>query len=161
MDFNMKKGIIIIFTLVLFFVITRPSTLPSGVLSVYDRNASVQSADTVGGACITEKCLIVYIAPWCPTCRRITPTIIALVSEMEKEGITVTLVVGKDKPKNIIAYANKFPFPVLTDANGSYFSKAELIGVPYFAVTNRKGEVLNDYFGGYTSVSAFRNELEI
>lgn len=134
--------------------------MPSEVLKVHDKNALVQRSGDISG-CVTDKCLIIYIAPWCPTCQKITPTIISLVDELKNEDITVTVVVGKDKYKRVVAYANKFPFPVLTDANGSYFKKAGLEGVPYFAVTNSKGDVLNDYFGGYTKVKSFRKKLEI
>ena len=80
---------------------------------------------------------------------------------MKQEGVSVTVVVGKDKPSNVTAYANTFPFPVLTDSNGAFFNEAKLDAVPYFAVTNSSGEILNDYFGGYTSVNAFRRKLEI
>ncbi|MGF1689374.1 redoxin domain-containing protein [Photobacterium japonica] len=158
----MAKGIVISFILLsLIFIINRPTTLPEETLSVHDTNASFKRSDYVGGGCITEKCLVIYLAPWCPTCQKITPTIISLVSDMEKEGVTVTVVVGKDQQDRITAYANKFPFPVLTDANGTFFTKAKLVGVPYFAVTNSKGNVLKDYFGGYMSVKSFREELEI
>lgn len=157
----MIKGIVISCVLAFIFIISRPSTMPQESLTVHDQNSIHQRSDYVGGGCATDKCLIVYLAPWCPTCQKITATIISLASEMEKEGMTVTVVVGKDKLQKITAYANRFPFPVLTDANGSYFTKAEMVAVPYLAVTNSKGEVLNDYSGGYASVKAFRKKLGI
>ncbi|MCP4325788.1 MAG: redoxin family protein [Alteromonadales bacterium] len=157
----MIKVIMVSIVLVIVFLFSRGEKMPMGTLSVHNENALVESSDFVGGSCFSEKCLIVYVAPWCPTCNQITPTIISLVDEIEKEGISVKVIVGKDNPKRVDAYAKKFPFPVLTDANGSYFKEAKLVGVPYFAVTNSNGEVLNDYFGGYTSVKAFRKKLEI
>ncbi|MCJ8313373.1 MAG: TlpA family protein disulfide reductase [Saccharospirillaceae bacterium] len=145
---------------VVLFIVTRPNTLPISNLNVHDMNTdSIDSANI--GECLSDKCLIIYVAPWCPICHKITPTIIALVNEMKAEGIQVDVVVGKDKPNAVLEYAEHFPFPVALDANGRYFYAADIEAVPYFVAINYDGEILNEMYGGYQSVSALRNKLEI
>jgi thiol-disulfide isomerase/thioredoxin len=148
--------------LVIIFIINRPDKMPMATLSVHDENALTESTDIVGGSsCLAEKCLIVYVAPWCPSCKRVMPTLISLVDELKKDGMTAKVVVGYDSPEKIAAYAKNFPFPVLTDANASYYKEAGLVGVPSFFVINSTGEILTDYFGGYSTVTQFREKLEI
>ena len=111
--------------------------------------------------CLADECLIVYVSPWCPTCKKIRPTIIALVETLRKEGKSASLIVGKDKANRVTAYAKNFPFPIIEDPTGIYWKEMKMAGVPYFAVINNKGKILKDHFGGYTSVEAFRRKLEI
>jgi len=121
----------------------------------------IQKPKVIADNCLADECLIVYVAPWCPICKKIRPTIIALVEALRKEGKSVTLIVGKDKPNRVTAYAPNFPFPIVEDPTGIYWKEMKMVGVPYFAVINNKGTILSDHFGGYTTVEAFRMKLNI
>lgn len=139
----------------------QPNLIPMKTLTVHDISASSVNTMTVGDNCYAEKCLIVYVAPWCPICHKVSPTIKSLVKQLEAEGVSATVIVGKDRASAVTAYADTFPFPVLLDANGGFYNSANLKGVPYYAVINSNAEIVNDFYGGYSTVNQFRDKLKI
>lgn len=147
--------------LLLSLAITLTANASDKVEHTFDNYVMIEKPKVIADNCLVDACLIVYVAPWCPTCKKIRPTIIALVDELKKEGKSVTLIVGKDKPQRVTAYAKNFPFPIVEDPTGIYWKEMKMVGVPYFAVINKKGKILTDHFGGYTSVEAFRMKLKI
>ena len=150
-------GIFLLFS----FAITLTANAANTQQHTFDNYVMIEKPKVIADNCLVDECLIVYVAPWCPTCKKIRPTIIALVEALKKEGKSVTLIVGKDKPQRVTAYAKNFAFPILEDPTGIYWKEMKMVGVPYFAVINSKGKILNDHFGGYTSVEAFRMKLNI
>ncbi len=115
----------------------------------------------VGGGCLSETCVIVYVAPWCPTCRKLKPMIQALRNELMAEGIQVDVVVGNDSRSQILQYAQDFSFPVFTDVSGAFYREQDMEAVPYFVVTDQLGEIRTEYRGGYTQVGHMRQALGI
>jgi len=79
---------------------------------------------------------------------------------MNKNQLSAKVIVGSDRHSEVLEYANRFPFPVLLDANGDYFDKAEIKSVPYFAVTNRSGEILTQATS-YGDFNQLRKKLEL
>ena len=157
----MTKIFAAIVLLFIYLVFSQADRLVQGHLAVHDPNASEKRFDYVGGGCLAEKCLLIYTAPWCPTCQRLTPVMIALAQALRQEGIPVSIIAGKDSDRDLALYAKKFPFPIYLDAEGEFFQQAELKAVPYFVVTNDMGEILEDIYGGYRSVKALRENLDI
>ena len=157
----MGKLLLLVALLVVVFLANRPDKMPTEYLNVYSAQPFNDGKKIVGGPCLGEKCLTVYVAPWCSTCHALNPMIISLVNQLESEGISVNVVVGKDSINEVESYAKKYPFDVLTDHDGRFYRKAKLKGVPYFAVTNVRGEIINDYFGGYTDADVMRDKLDI
>lgn len=143
------------------YMLKQPSTLASEVLKVENQDEYSASTETVGGRCYEKKCLTVYVAPWCPACKGLKPTIVALREALVDEGVDVKVVVGNDSPKNTTAYAKTYPFPVYLDANSSFYNKAGIRGVPNFIVTNREGGIINKLAGGYEDVGAMRTALNL
>jgi len=90
-------------------------------------------------SCATPKCLTAYVAPWCGVCRASTDLIIALRSFLIERGVDVRIVVGRDKPGAVEAYAKEFGPGTLMDPSGRFPLNG---GVPQFIVTDAAGQVL-------------------
>jgi thiol-disulfide isomerase/thioredoxin len=146
--------------LVAFLMWRGHTRMPSDTLTRFSEGALGGQA-TAGGNCPKERCLTIVVAPWCPTCRRMKGTISALHAQLQAEGLPVTLVIGMDKPDALQAYAQQHQEPVLLDMNRSFTKRAKIRAVPYFAVTNRKGEIIEEMKGGYDDVGEMRRRLGV
>ena len=144
-----------------YLTLGRSTTLDSQVLNLQNQDTYAESSSTVGGRCYEEKCLTIYVAPWCPACRSLKPTIVALTEELQAEGMDVKLVVGNDSQEDTIKYAKKYPFPVYLDADASFYKKAKQRGVPFFLVTDKKGKITEKLAGGMANVRAMHDKLKI
>ena len=139
-------------------LVLRPEKLPAGTLPVFGAG-SVQGEARVGGhACAAERCLIIYVAPWCPTCRRLNDALVALRQQVEADGIPVSFIVGMDKPPQLMAYARAYTQPVMLD-HQRYHKQARVKAVPYLAVVDRIGRVQAKMYGGAYDVAYMRQEL--
>ncbi len=87
--------------------------------------------------------------------------ITSLVEQLKQEGITAEVIVGSDKQEAVDKYGKAYPFPVYTDADGTYYNEAAVEGVPYFIVTNSEGEIINRVWGADYNVKRMRRALEI
>jgi thiol-disulfide isomerase/thioredoxin len=144
-----------------FFVLNKSDRLPDIRLQAQNTNLQQDEYRYVQEKCASDKCLVIYLAPWCPSCQKITPTIIALSEELKKEGISMSVIVGQDDLEVVSQYGSKFPFPIFTDVDGSYYRELGINGVPYFAVTDVEGHIGEDLYGGYARVADLRKKLFI
>lgn len=139
--------------------ISRPHHVPSTSLPVFLTGSPV-GVRNVGGACPKSRCLLIYVAPWCPSCKQLNITMVALRDELEAEGVQVDFVIGMDKMPKLQAYSAGYNKTVMLDDQG-FHKKAKIKAVPYFAVVNRRGNVENSMYSGYDDVSAMRTKLGI
>ena len=158
----MKKFVFILLGLCLIgWWSDRPKDMPSAQLASYKNARPSGESASVGGECDSDKCLVVYVAPWCSSCKRLTPTINDLVEELESEGISAKIVVGKDSMNEVLDYSKRFNSTILEDSSGRFFSALPARGVPYFAVANQNGKIISELSGGYKAVSDMRAMLDI
>ena len=92
---------------VIFFLLREP--MPSQDLREYKSRSYGRTTKTIGGSCSVETCLVIYVAPWCPHCRKATPMIKQLTQELRADGIEVNIVVGRDSDSAVEKYALSFP----------------------------------------------------
>ncbi|MBI2363077.1 MAG: hypothetical protein HYV15_06815 [Elusimicrobia bacterium] len=112
-----------------------PEALPGGPLLLAAASGGTQD----WASCAAAKCLTVYVAPWCGVCRASTAFINAVVEFLNKNGVPARVVVGKDSPEAVAAYAADFGPGTLLDPEG----RVPLAGgVPQFIVTSEGGRVL-------------------
>ncbi|MEB8433020.1 TlpA disulfide reductase family protein [Cocleimonas sp. KMM 6892] len=147
--------------LVAFLFFGQSSDMPTANLQVHNEDPYNEMDGSVGGRCLGGKCLTVYVAPWCPACKSLRPTIIDMVETLEKEGIEVKVIIGKDSQQATEQYAKSYPFPVLLDPQGDFFQKANQRGVPFFMVSDSKGKVVSQMAGGTTHIPTMREQLKI
>jgi thiol-disulfide isomerase/thioredoxin len=157
----MNKIAVLVSVGILAWFISLPDKLPQAQLDRYSNARLLEKYVEVGGACEHDKCLIVYVAPWCPSCKLLTPMINKLVSDLSREGVKATVVIGKDSMNEVLNYSKSYEAPILVDANGYYFDKIGAKGVPYFAVANREGKRISEMSGGYQYVNQMRAQLEL
>jgi hypothetical protein len=141
-----------------FFLFRGQDRLPSDVLTEFS-NGALGGQAMVGGNCPQSRCLTIVVAPWCPACRRMKGTISALHAQLQADGLPVSLVIAMDKPEALQNYAQQHQEPVLLDMKRSFTQRANIRSVPYFAVTNRKGEIVKDLKGGYQDAAEMRRRL--
>ena len=130
---------------------SRPSQEgPGNARAGADGYADVPLAKFGGGdpetlrSCPTERCVNVYVAPWCGVCRATTDMILALRPWLAARGATVRVIVGRDRPDAVEDYARTFGNGTLMDPAGTL---SLLRGVPEFAVTDSAGRILNRFPG--------------
>ncbi len=157
----MKKVAILLVIGLFGWFMNLPEDMPHAQLTRYDNARLVDEYIDVGGECENDKCLIVYVAPWCPSCKSLTPMINDLVSELGRDGISSKVVIGKDSMDNVLDYSKRYDMAILADANGRFFSRLGAKGVPYFAVTDGSGKRVSEMSGGYKSVDQMRAQLDI
>jgi len=97
-----------------------------------DKKFSLQS-------CATEKCLTVYLSPWCGVCRASTDLIKALRPWLAERGVASRVVIGRDRPDAVEEYAKVFGPDTLIDAAGVVPLRG---GVPQFLISDGAGNIL-------------------
>lgn len=106
-------------------------------------------------ACPTDKCLTIYVAPWCGYCRMATPMILELRKYLKKKDISTRVIIGLDRPEPVAEYAQLFGPGTLMDINGSFPISG---GVPHFFVSDGSGRILKEV-AGYPQGLAGAEEL--
>ncbi len=144
-----------------FLFFGQSSKMPTATLQVHNETPYNEVDGSVGGRCLEDKCLTVYVAPWCPACKSLRPTIIDMAKTLKTEGVEVKVIVGQDSQKATEKYATSYPFPVLLDPKGEFFSLTNQRGVPFFMVSDRKGNIIKKMSGGITDTQAMRDKLEL
>ncbi|MCZ8319595.1 MAG: TlpA family protein disulfide reductase [Lysobacteraceae bacterium] len=156
----MRKYIVGLLLLFFLYLAMRPELLPGHALPVQN-GAQRESPRMAGGVCSAERCLTVYLAPWCPACRRAEPMVAELRQVLAREGRPVMVVIGMDEPAALEAHAREFGYPVLLDVDGLLKRDAGIRGVPYFIVTDRRGQVVSRQAGAFDAVEHNRQALGI
>ena len=136
----------------------RPGQMPMQSLPLYADGAQTRQ-QLVGGPCTRARCLIVYVAPWCPYCRAAQPMLRQLREALEKDGIPMQVVVGMDKPPALEAYARALELPALLDIGGVLKQHVKIKGVPYFIVTDERGRIRQTASGAYPDAVLMRGQL--
>lgn len=85
---------------------------------------------------INKSCMIVYLAPWCPSCTRVISRLPAMKAYLEKNtDSSLEVIIGYDSISNLEAFASKVGFEVVYDRGSFLYKQAGLKAVPsYFSV---------------------------
>lgn len=137
-----------------------PARVPAQSLPVFKDGARA-GEQRVGGTCFDKHCVIVYVAPWCPSCHRSEPMIAELRKTLLREGVSVHVVVGMDQADKLAAYADHLGYPVLLDVHGRLREAAHVKAVPTFVVTDAKGRAASVVTGAYPDVAEMRRRLGV
>lgn len=118
-------------------------------------------AQPVGGPCAEPKCVVIFLAPWCPKCRESADSITALQRSLSAEGVPIDIVIGDDSKAAVLAFAERFTVPVLLDFHSELFKGISLPGTPYLAVINPEGVVINDLAGFVSDTETLKRALNL
>lgn len=146
-----------------YMLFGRAASMPLEKLERFDakRPAAARAETYVGGSCGRQRCMLVYVAPWCPQCRRAHGMILESVDRLEAEGIETTVVLGMDDQAALESYAADFPFPVHLDPGRKLYDQLDARGVPYFAVWEQSREIVGDVAGRPDSFDHLMQVLEL
>lgn len=145
-----------------YLVFGRADSMPLEKLAPFDGRSGQAAAERyVGGSCARERCLLVYLAPWCPQCRRAHSVILEAAEHLRAQGIETTVVIGLDDRAEIEAYARDFPFPVYLDPDRKFYEQLDTRGVPYFALWQRDRKIIEDIAGRPESLRDLLHILEL
>ena len=99
-------------------------------------------------------CLIMFLAPWCPSCHAAIPFVKAAREHALKDpGLGVQVVIGADDLSELEQMGKEISGAVYYDVDGQIASAISGSGVPRWAVIDMQRKIL-DYGAGLPSVDA-------
>ena len=89
--------------------------------------------------CSTERCLTIYVAPWCGVCLESTEFLAAFRRYLGERGVETRIIVGKAPEDQVLRYAEVFGRDTLLDPDSRAPAPG---GVPNFIVSDGQGMIL-------------------
>jgi thiol-disulfide isomerase/thioredoxin len=107
------------------------------------------SPDGLGGNTCEgrERCVSIYMAPWCPHCKTALPTVqnlLKLSQQGGKNGVRVVVGMGRNPGDSEAMAKNIASHGVLIDDTTEIAEKLNVRGVPAFQVLDKEGKLLLD-----------------
>lgn len=135
------KKLIILITLVLLYGASSkvyrhfyPEMIPEGLYS------TVASHDS---SCVGKsKCVIFYLAPWCPACKGTLPFMKDFAQQLPEYDAGIQVVIGLADDKRVQDMAKSVPFPITHDADRTIAQGLDIGPIPAIFLTNAEGEIL-------------------
>lgn len=101
-----------------------------------------EAAGSYEGSCADKsKCMVLYLAPWCPHCRDSIPAIKSLVKEVARYDAGILVIVGSDKPEKIRQTATSIPIPVIQDEDRIYSKMLNIQFFPQVVLIDGSGNI--------------------
>lgn len=89
-----------------------------------------------------EKCMIAYLAPWCPSCQSAVGFMNGVHRELRKGDKTaLKVVLGMAEENSLQKMAGQFEAPVFLDLSGEFASKVGIRAVPSVLVVDAQGKI--------------------
>lgn len=112
-------------------------------------DASVLRTEGPDPCARVERCVAVYLAPWCPQCRKSGELVQALRARAAATGgrLGVQVIVGRDEPPALERYARELGGPVSFDDDGGFFRQLGASGVPIWVSWDADGRILERMAG--------------
>lgn len=111
-------------------------------------DASVLRAGGPDPCAQTARCVAVYLAPWCPQCRKSHD----LVEELRKRTagsseVGFKVIVGRDEREALERYARTLGGTVFFDDDGGFYRQLGASGVPAWVSWDRRGRLGGTLYG--------------
>jgi hypothetical protein len=89
------------------------------------------------------RCVVVFLAPWCPSCQGSVPFLNDMRKRFDQEGkVGVKVIVGMDSEEKLTSMAKKIGGEVFLDSNKEFSRSAGVRGVPAWWVVDDKKRIL-------------------
>jgi thiol-disulfide isomerase/thioredoxin len=96
--------------------------------------AALTPAAEAGDPCAkARRCVVVYLAPWCPACRQAKPHVKALRARLPA-GAAMKVVIGQAERSRSQEMAGEVGGAVFFDPDGDYYKAIKGTGIPYWMV---------------------------
>lgn len=91
----------------------------------------------------TERCLAVYLSPWCPQCQKSQGLVDEMRSRTARSGgrVGFKVIVGRDQPDALEQYARQIGGTIFFDDDGKFWRQVGG-GVPAWVAWDDQGRVL-------------------
>jgi len=121
-----------------------------GELPATELPAVGDASDPANAPCAgRERCVTVYLSPWCPVCTQTVPVIQALRRRAAAtKHVGVRIIIGGDARPRLEALAQRVGGTVHLDEAGAFARGAGARSVPRWWVTDPRRKVLADFAGG-------------
>jgi hypothetical protein len=101
-----------------------------------------------GRACLgQDRCIVVYVAPWCDACRSMHACTKALVRAPKRKANALSVFVGADQGPALQAMASDIGPNTFVDSESSVREELRISSFPTFALLDGKGRVLKRFAG--------------
>jgi len=110
-----------------------------------------QSLDSL--SCQSQsKCLIVYMAPWCPACLQFKSQLFpeflkTIISKKEEKNIGLKIIIGRDSLDKVQKMGASLGQTYTEDSSGKYYNDLGIKGVPAFLVLRSDGKIIKNVSG--------------
>lgn len=95
-----------------------------------------------------ERCLTVYVAPWCPHCNRSVPLLQAMHQKLKHQPrVGMRVIVGRDNLSELEGFSRKLMFAPLYDKTGEFYKGLGEPGIPIWILTDMEGVLLRQITG--------------
>ena len=146
------RSIIIVLCLggLLVYAATRPPR-PFPMPTVTLRSTSQGSGYSYDPCTGKERCLVAYLATWCPACHGSLGFVSGIrnaVSANPRAGVKI--VVGGGDESEIRAMASQIGGTVFMDTEGQFAGALGGFAVPHWWVVDKQGMALSHFSGGYS-----------
>lgn len=144
-----KPAIALTLCIVAFFVFTRPARpfpMPNVNLTPTSR-LSYYEQDPCAGK---ERCLVAYLATWCPACHGATGFIKGLNTYLAKNyRVGLKVIIGGGDQSEIKEMARQIGIAAFMDDEGKFAAKLGGFGVPHWWLVDNKGMAIRQSSGSH------------
>ncbi len=112
---------------------------------------AAESSDSNTDPCVgCDRCIVVYLAPWCSACRR-SLDVVRQLNEMFGEDPEVGLLVfvGSAPRGDVEAMAAQIEGPVFVDPDAVLWDQLGVEGYPHWFTLDGRGQILQTVAGTY------------
>ena len=127
--------------LVAFFLMRKPVEAPNIALAMNE----AEDTTSCEGA---DRCVTVYVAPWCSVCKRAMPTIEKIREFIsDQDGVGFQIIVGKDEAAAIDSMAKLYSAGVYLDYQDEFAGAMRISSVPTWIVWDRERIIVSRISG--------------
>lgn len=87
-------------------------------------------------------CVIFYLAPWCPSCKKILPYIDSFAEVLPEYDAGLEIIIGWDSQNKLEHMAEKISIPVIYDLEKKYDEELKVKKVPAIILIDQNGTIL-------------------
>ena len=125
-----------------FWVSRMPTPLSGLTLKTNDGGKS--------GICLNKNgCLVVFLAPWCPSCREHVGFMNVITAAASKTKLGVEVVVGWDEEFRLKEFSQNLQGKVFLDSENKFKKQLGFSSVPKWFVVNSQQEVTSSFLPSY------------
>ena len=114
--------------------------------------------EAVDPCVLADKCVVVYLAPWCSACERSIGTIHQVVEQIDG-SIGVKVIVGQDTLAKVEEMARRLDCPVFVDPAGELWQELGVDGVPHWFVLDHQNRIMRDFGGTFSPIFYHMSKL--